>query len=163
MPKIPPTFGGVPSAKNPDYVTGVGYTGPFAPDYDPLFIAPVHYALVACAGLIAVGHMAPVGLEMFNQVGSSVEMIGAEHRPGMEAHNGTLGSGLSAAAGLAWGRKRRGEAGGGGMSVERAGEMARIYGPEVVDLLGGSLLRHWPAGSIPPMTGARSCSFPSEC
>jgi len=30
---------------------------------------------------------------------------------------------------------------GGGMSVERAGEMARMYGPDVVYLLGGSLLR----------------------
>ncbi|WP_071795910.1 RuBisCO large subunit C-terminal-like domain-containing protein [Natronohydrobacter thiooxidans] len=30
---------------------------------------------------------------------------------------------------------------GGGMSVERAGEMARMYGPDVVYLLGGTLLR----------------------
>ena len=55
--------------------------------------------------------MAPEGLEMFNKDGSSVEMIGAEHSPGMEVHNGTLGIGLSTAAGLAWGRKRRGEPG----------------------------------------------------
>jgi transketolase len=55
--------------------------------------------------------MAPEGLEQFNRDGSSVEMIGAEHSPGMEVHNGTLGIGLSTAAGLAWGRKRRGEAG----------------------------------------------------
>ena len=38
-------------------------------------------------------------------------MIGAEHSPGMEVHNGTLGIGLSTAAGLAWGRKRKGEPG----------------------------------------------------
>src|SRR5690606_8981079 len=31
--------------------------------------------------------------------------------PGMEVHNGTLGIGFSTAAGLAWGRKRRGETG----------------------------------------------------
>ena len=31
---------------------------------------------------------------------------------------------------------------GGGMSVERAGEMKRMYGDDVVFLLGGSLLRH---------------------
>ena len=111
LPMIPKAFEGVPSADNPDYHTGAGYNGPAAPDLDRLFIAPAHYALVAYATLIEVGRMAPEGLEMFNQDGSSVEMIGAEHSPGMEVHNGTLGIGLSTAAGLAWGRKRRGENG----------------------------------------------------
>ncbi|MDZ4136449.1 MAG: transketolase [Paracoccaceae bacterium] len=111
LPMIPAPFGGVPSAQNPDYVTGAGYNGPFAPQYDRLFIAPAHYALVAYATLIETGRMAPDGLAMFNLDGSSVEMIGAEHSPGMEVHNGTLGIGFSTAAGLAWGRKRRGEAG----------------------------------------------------
>ncbi|MEM7465231.1 MAG: transketolase, partial [Pseudomonadota bacterium] len=69
------------------------------------------YALVAYATLIEVGRLAPEGLEMFNKDGSSVEMIGAEHSPGMEVHNGTLGIGLSTGSGLAWGRKRRGESG----------------------------------------------------
>lgn len=111
LPMIPAPFGGVPSAANPTYVTGAGYNGPFAPEFDRLFIAPAHYALVAYACLIEVGRMALEGLEMFNQDGSSVEMIGAEHSPGMEVHNGTLGIGFSTGAGLAWGRKRRGEAG----------------------------------------------------
>ncbi len=111
LPMIPAPFGGVPSADNPDYHTGAGYNGPAAPEYDRLFIAPAHYALVAYATLIETGRMAPEGLEMFNKDGSSVEMIGAEHSPGMEVHNGTLGIGLSTAAGLAWGRARRGETG----------------------------------------------------
>lgn len=111
LPAVPRPFGGVPSADNPDYVTGAGYNGPFEPRYDRLFIAPAHYALVAYATLIETGRMAPEGLEMFNKDGSSVEMIGAEHSPGMEVHNGTLGIGLSTGAGLAFGRKRRGEEG----------------------------------------------------
>lgn len=111
LPMIPKPFEGVPHANNPDYHTGAGYNGPFEPDLDRLFIAPAHYALVAYATLIEVGRMAPEGLEMFNKDGSSVEMIGAEHSPGMEVHNGTLGIGLSTAAGLAWGRKNRGEKG----------------------------------------------------
>ena len=111
LPMIPKPFGGVPSASNPDYHTGAGYNGPAVPQFDRLFIAPAHYALVAYAALIEVGRMAPEGLDMFNKDGSSVEMIGAEHSPGMEVHNGTLGIGLSTAAGLAWGRKRRGEPG----------------------------------------------------
>lgn len=111
MPLIPPPFGGVPSAQNVTYRTGAGYNGPFDAVHDRLFIAPAHYALVAYACLIEVGRMAPEGLEMFNKDGSSVEMIGAEHSPGMEVHNGTLGIGLSTGAGLAWGRKRKGETG----------------------------------------------------
>lgn len=111
LPMIPKPFGGVPSASNPEYHTGAGYNGPAAPEYDRLFIAPAHYALVAYATLVEVGRMASEGLEMFNQDGSSVEMIGAEHSPGMEVHNGTLGIGLSTAAGLAWGRRRRGDTG----------------------------------------------------
>jgi len=111
LPMVPKPFAGVPSADNPDYHTGAGYNGPAGPALDRLFIAPAHYALVAYATLIEVGRMAPEGLEMFNQDGSSVEMIGAEHSPGMEVHNGTLGIGLSTAAGLAFGRQRRGETG----------------------------------------------------
>ncbi|WP_305972405.1 MULTISPECIES: transketolase [unclassified Mameliella] len=111
LPMIPKPFGGVPSPSNPDYHTGAGYNGPAAPEFDRLFIAPAHYALVAYATLIEVGRMAPEGLEMFNKDGSSVEMIGAEHSPGMEVHNGTLGIGLSTGAGLAYGRKLRGEPG----------------------------------------------------
>lgn len=111
MPLMPPPFAGVPSAANAGYVTGAGYNGRFDAVHDRLFIAPAHYALVAYASLIEVGRMAPEGLGMFNQDGSSVEMIGAEHSPGMEVHNGTLGIGLSTAAGLAWGRKRLGHTG----------------------------------------------------
>lgn len=111
LPMVPEPFAGVPSANNPAYHTGAGYNGPPQPAYDRLIIAPAHYALVAYATLIEVGRMAATGLEMFNKDGSSVEMIGAEHSPGMEVHNGTLGIGLSTGAGLAFGRKRRGESG----------------------------------------------------
>ncbi len=111
LPMIPKPFAGVPSPSNPDYHTGAGYNGPAAPEFDRLFIAPAHYALVAYATLIEVGRMDPEGLEMFNKDGSSVEMIGAEHSPGMEVHNGTLGIGLSTGAGLAYGRRLRGETG----------------------------------------------------
>ena len=111
LPPIPHPFGGVPSVSNPGYRTGAGYNGPAEPQFDRVFIAPAHYALVVYAMLIETGRMASEGLDMFNQDGSSVEMIGAEHSPGMEVHNGTLGIGLSTGAGLAYGRKLRGEQG----------------------------------------------------
>ncbi len=111
MPYIPNKFVGVPSKNNKHYKTGAGYNGPVTDKYDRLFIAPAHYALVAYATLIEVGRMDEQSLSMFNKDGSSLEMIGAEHSPGMEVHNGTLGIGLSTGAGLAYGRKLKGETG----------------------------------------------------
>jgi transketolase len=51
----------VPSASNPGYETGAGYNGPAGPDYDRLFIAPAHYALVAYACLVEVAAWLPRG------------------------------------------------------------------------------------------------------
>ncbi|OKL45180.1 transketolase [Pseudovibrio exalbescens] len=110
-PEIPAPFGGVPAPDNPNSFTGAGYHGEFASHYDRFIISPAHYALVIYAALIEVGRMAPEGLKMFNKDGSSVEMIGAEHSPGMEVTNGSLAQGLSMASGIAFARKRRGDEG----------------------------------------------------
>ena len=110
-PAVPPPFPGVPGADNPDYVTGAGYNGARAPELDRFFFSPVHYALVLYATLIETGRMAPQGLEMFNQDGSSVEMIGAEHSPGHEATAGSLAQLLSLAGGVALARQLRHEPG----------------------------------------------------
>lgn len=111
LPKVPLPFRGVPSADNPDAFTGAGYHGPFAPDYDRFFISPAHYALVIYSALIETGRMDENALDHFNKDGGSVEMIGAEHSPGMEVTTGSLAQGLSMAAGVAWARKRRQEPG----------------------------------------------------
>ncbi|MHB1109808.1 MAG: transketolase [Devosia sp.] len=111
LPKVPLPFAGVPSAHNPDAFTGAGYHGPFAPEYDRFVISPAHYALVIYSALIEMGRMDEEALAHFNRDGSSVEMIGAEHSPGMEVTTGSLAQGLSMAAGLAWARKRQGETG----------------------------------------------------
>ena len=110
-PSIPELFNGVPSKLNKKYKTGAGYNGPISAEYDRLIFAPAHYALVAYSTLIEVGRLSPEALSMFNKDGSSVEIIGAEHSPGMEMHNGTLGIGLSTAAGIAYGRKLKNEKG----------------------------------------------------
>jgi transketolase len=111
LPKVPLPFGGVPSATNPDAFTGAGYHGPFTPEFDRLIISPAHYALVIYSALIQVGRMDEHALDHFNVDGGSVEMIGAEHSPGMEVTTGSLAQGLSMAAGIAWARKRKGEPG----------------------------------------------------
>jgi transketolase len=110
-PLIPPPFSGVPSRSNPGYFTGYLYNGPKAPQFDRFFISPVQYALVLYAALVEVGRMAPEGLAMFNQDGSTVEMIGAEHSPGHEITAGSLGQALSQVLGICLGRKRKGESG----------------------------------------------------
>ncbi|NVD40496.1 transketolase [Ensifer sp. HO-A22] len=111
LPKVPLPFRGVPSADNPDAFTGAGYHGPAAPDYDRFIISPAHYALVIYCALIEVGRMDEHALDHFNKDGSSVEMIGAEHSPGMEVTTGSLAQGLSMAAGVAFARKKRKEPG----------------------------------------------------
>ncbi|MBI5043059.1 MAG: transketolase [Nitrospirae bacterium] len=110
-PIMPPAFSGVPCQNNPDYLTGAIFNGPKAPHFDRFFLSPSQYSLVLYAALIETDRMAPEGLEQFNKDGSTVEMIGAEHSPGMEIMSGSLGQGLSQAAGIAYARRLKGETG----------------------------------------------------
>ena len=110
-PAVPGPFPGVPGPANARYVTGAAYNGPRGPELDRFFFSPVHYALVLYATLIETGRLAPEGLAMFNQDGSSVEMIGAEHSPGHEATGGSLAQMLSVAGGVALARRLRDDAG----------------------------------------------------
>ncbi|HEX9021244.1 MAG TPA: transketolase, partial [Nitrospirota bacterium] len=82
-PLAPKPFPGAPGTDNPHYFTGASFNGP-GPDRDRFFLSPAQYALVLYATLIETGRMAAEGLLQFNKDGSSVEMIGAEHSPGME-------------------------------------------------------------------------------
>jgi len=109
-PLVPKAFPGVPGPNNSRYITGAYFNGP-GKDHDRFFLSPAQYALVLYATLIETGRMAEEGLALFNKDGSSVEMIGAEHSPGMESMTGSLGQGISQAAGTAMARKRNGEKG----------------------------------------------------
>lgn len=110
-PLIPGKFQGVPGPNNPNYTSGAHYNGPRGPEYDRFFLSPSQYALVVYAALIETGRMDLSGLDHFNKDGSIVEMIGAEHSPGMEVMTGSLGQGISQAAGIAMGRRLKGETG----------------------------------------------------
>ena len=96
---------------NMAFFNGGMYNGPNEPQFDRFIFSPAHYALVLYSALIEVGRMAPEGLEQFNQDGSTVEMIGAEHSPGIATTTGSLAQALSQAGGIALARKRRGDAG----------------------------------------------------
>ncbi len=110
-PLIPIPFPGVPGKHNPNAITGAAYNGPHAPDLDRFYLSAVHYALALYATLIEVGRMSPEGLAQFNRDGSTVEMIGAEHSPGLELTGGSLGQTISQVGGIAHARKRRGDTG----------------------------------------------------
>ena len=82
-PLEPRRFIGVPGPDTP-FFTGGDYNGPRGPEYDRFIFSPSHYALVLYATLIQVGRLAESGLDHFNEDGSTVEMIAAEHSPGVE-------------------------------------------------------------------------------
>lgn len=108
---VPAPFAGVPGPNNNAASTGALFNGPRGPEYDRFILSPSQYALVLYALLIETGRMDPAGLEQFNVDGFTVEMIGAEHSPGMEVMTGSLGQGLSQAAGIAMARRLKGEPG----------------------------------------------------
>lgn len=110
-PLQPTPFAGVPGRGNPGYVTGAVYHGPQAPHLDRFIFSPAQYALALYAALIEVGRLAPGGLDDFNRDGGTVEMIGAEHSPGIETTTGSLAQALSQAAGIALARRLRGDTG----------------------------------------------------
>jgi len=110
-PLIPGLFPGAPGPDNTNYRTGAEYNGPKDEGLDRFFLSPAQYALVLYATLIETGRMDEDGLIQFNKDGSVVEMIGAEHSPGMETMTGSLGQGISQAAGVAMARMRKGESG----------------------------------------------------
>ncbi len=110
-PIDPPRFVGVPKSGEERYKTGAQFHGKKNKGLDRLIISPAHYALVVYAALIETGRLREDGLDHFNQDGSTVEMIGAEHSPGFETTTGSLGQALSQAGGIAIARKMRGEGG----------------------------------------------------
>ncbi len=108
-PMQPGPFPGVPAPGK--HHLGADYNGPQTEEYDRLLLSAAHYAVAIYAALVEIGRMDPEALFEFNQDGSSVEMIGAEHSPGMELTTGSFGQALSQAAGIALARKLRGEKG----------------------------------------------------
>lgn len=108
-PMIPKPFPGVP--RPGFHPLGADYNGPREPHYDRLLLSAAHYAVAVYAALVEVGRLSPEGMQQFNADGSSVEMIGGEHSPGMELTTGSFGQALSQAGGIALARRLREETG----------------------------------------------------
>jgi transketolase len=92
-------------------VTGVAFNGGGDPNCDNFILSPAQYALVLYAALVEAGRLDEKSMADYDKDGSTVEVIGAEHSPGMEVTTGSLGQGISQAAGIAVARKIRGEKG----------------------------------------------------
>ena len=107
----PQPFVGPPGPANPTAESGARFNGRRDPDLDRFFFSPVHYSVALYAALIEVGRLAPAALDQFNRDGSTVELIGAEHSPGIEVTAGSLAQTLSQAGGVALARSLRGERG----------------------------------------------------
>lgn len=99
-PLMPDPWRGVPNAERPA-VTGIKFNSNGISGYDRFIMSPAQYALVLYAALIETGRMDEEGMRVYNKDGGSVEMIGAEHSPGMEVTTGSLGQGISQASGVA--------------------------------------------------------------
>jgi transketolase len=111
QPILPSKFVGVPGGGNAGYRRGDFYNGEKAIDLDRFILSPTHYSLVLYAALVETGRMDVEGFRDFNKDGGILEMIGAEHSPGMEVMTGSLGQGISQAAGIALARRLKGEMG----------------------------------------------------
>ena len=105
-PRLPEGWHGVPGPGRPAQ-TGIGFNSGGLPGYDRFVLSPAQYALVLYAVLIETGRMDKAGMQAYNADGSSVEMIGAEHSPGMEVTTGSLGQ----ASGIAMGLRLKGDTG----------------------------------------------------
>jgi transketolase len=110
-PVVPGPFRGVPGPTNAAYETGGAVHGVRGADLDRFIFSPSHYALALYAVLIEVGRLDPAALHDYNRDGGTVEMIGAEHSPGVEVMAGSLAQAISQAAGIALGRRLRGDTG----------------------------------------------------
>jgi transketolase len=110
-PFKPGPFSDTPGSGNSGYESGAAVHGPGTPSTDRFIFSPAHYALVLYSMLIEVERLAPDALEKFNQDGSTVELIGAEHSPGFETTTGSLAQALSHAGGMALARRIRKETG----------------------------------------------------
>lgn len=103
-PQTPPRFVSTPSPGNPG-IRGEAWLGE-GPDL--LVISPAHYASAHYATLAATGKLDPAALAEESTDGGLLEMIGAEHSPGMAVTSGSLGIALGVACGRAIARRQRG-------------------------------------------------------
>jgi transketolase len=94
-------FGYLGQALSAAELAAVLYLSALRPGHDRLVVSPGHYSIVHFAAGVEVGLVDPAELGTYGKDGSRLEAIGTEQTPGLTATCGSLGQGLSVAAGLA--------------------------------------------------------------
>jgi len=94
-------FGYLGQALSSAELAAVLYLTALRPGHDRLVVSPGHYSIVHFAAGVEVGLVDPAELATYGKDGSRLEAIGTEQTPGLTATCGSLGQGLSVAAGLA--------------------------------------------------------------
>ena len=102
-PSSPPRFESTPSPGNPG-LRGEDWLGSGP---DTLIISPAHYATAHYATLVATGRLDATALVEESTDGGVLEMIGAEHSPGMAVTSGSLGIALGVGVGRAIARRQQ--------------------------------------------------------
>ena len=87
------------------------YGAAYRPGTDRVVCSPGHYVIAAYAAAAETGLIDEAALASYGQNGSSLEAIGTERSPVPEYTCGSLGQGLSAAAGFALGDRLTGHDG----------------------------------------------------
>ena len=106
-PRTPPRFSSTPSLGDPG-VRGEDWLGDGP---DTLIVSPAHYATAHYATLVATDRLDAQALSDHSTDGGLLEMIGAEHSPGMAVTSGSLGIALGVAVGRAIARQQQGKPG----------------------------------------------------
>jgi transketolase len=101
-------FGYLGQALSAAELTAVLYLSALRPGHDRLVVSPGHYAIVHFAAGVEIGLVDEAELQTYGKDGSRLEAIGTENTPGLSATCGSLGQGLSTAAGIALATKLAG-------------------------------------------------------
>ena len=116
------------------------YAGHYDPGRDSLVVSPGHYIIAAFAAAPEVGLLGEEALATYGFDESALEAIGTERSPAVDLTGGSLGMGLSGAAGLALADRLQGRAGRAGV---RGRQRRRAGGGP--GLGGGAVRRAQPA------------------
>ena len=99
------------------------YGAALRPGTDRVICSPGHYVIAVYAAAAEVGLLDETALASYGQDGSALPAIGTEHIPVPDYSCGSLGQGLSAAAGFALADRLRGRAGAATFAFLSDGEM----------------------------------------
>jgi transketolase len=94
-------FGYLGQALSSADLVSVLCTGFWRPGHDHLVLSPGHYVIAAYAAGVELGLLTEAELSTYGQDGSRLEAIGTESTPVVDMTCGSLGQGLSCAAGMA--------------------------------------------------------------